>query len=400
MASLPKSLNFALSRFQSCSRDFIRITPNKTTYVDGETISFRLPQSGVIDLQSLAVMMNLTFRSGGTGGTFSFYGGQLIRRLEVLAGGASIGLAGCSDYGLAYMIRRRLMEPTYLNSISGSNNVYEIPSVTISSTAGANAPAVDCMIADFLGIAGGERGCRFLVLDAFPEIEIRVTLDVANRVPLPTAATFLQVNEVYMILSRYTFEDKLLHNLLASRLSQGPLEIPFTNVTTFQGPSGTGSISYPFSIAAQSIDYVAAAFRSATVTGATYYDLQAGGSGSTVQLTVNATPLSNWPLALRDAWWTTLEALDGHGLNVMVDPQVVSQTVWQNSRFTLLHRFCMPAADALEARHSLTGLSTYGSTVPFTFEGRSITNTVVPLIVVFHTSTLELSQGKLVNVIN
>lgn len=396
--SLPKSLNMALSRFDKSSRQLCRLVPtNQTSFGPTDTTIFRLPTSGVLDLHSLSLIAQLTF-TGTTGAAvvatgLQFTPGQLIRRLDILIGGVQVWGASCSDFSTAYLARRLLAEPGYVKNSSGKAFEW----VTAGSPAAGASVSVPAMMADLPGL--GSKNMRYLPLAAVGEVEIRVTWDVNNRMYLPTATTCTAIVP-QLNYTMKTFEGNLYDQMIASRLQQGPLEVAFENWTYFQGVNFTTGTSMPISIATQSLDYLVVTQKEASITNTNYHDMKRAGASSTYQITVNGTPVSNVPLADTEVYWATLEALDGLGNNPLVDPAWASATEFLTKSFLYVHRFAFETAGD-EGRHLISGLNSYGQTVPLVYQVAGASgSSYTPVAIAFHTSTLEIQPGRLINVVN
>lgn len=396
--SLPRVLNLSLNRYDKASRSIEKGSPiNKSTFADGETVLFKLPTSGVIDLHSLVLQCGTVFTGGATAAatnTISYTLGQMLRRFDIFIGGVQVWGASCSDFSTAYLTRRALAEPGYMKT--SSNALYDLISTT--SPAANSTKTVQAIMADTPGL--GSKNLRFLPMSAMGEVELRFTFDASNRMTLPTAVTVTSHTPV-LYYSKVAFEGGMYDQLVAARLQQGPLEIAVEAWGTYLGQSYTTNGSLPMQIATQSLDYLIMGSKNGTLTNANYNDLVQPGTGS-YQLFTNGTPVSNFPLSqAHEVWYATLEALDAHSGNISVDPNILTIGEFTGQKYIYMHRFRFPSTDSDEARHSISGLNSYGQAVPLELQIRGASGgPYQPWAVALYTSTIELSPGRMVAVIN
>lgn len=417
MSVLPKALSYALSRFETGSKDLLKIVPlQKTQFGNSETILFRLPTSGVVDLYSLCLIAGVTF--GGTAvtgdtGNNNICLGDFFSKVEVRVNGATVWGASCTDFAQAYRIKRQLAEPGYVNA--SSNRLFDMPLLSSIVPSQANF----LMMSDFPWTPQ----CRYLPLAALGEVEIALTINTQS-VPLTGAGTgALTLSgtfmEPYILIPRVSIPGEASPDQLVARyMSMGrPLELAYQNWTTTTGNSIVADGIFPISVACQSLDYLTVGFKASGQTGVTYANSLAPISStantfstyaaSTVQLSINGVPTSSSPLSFIDAWYKMLESLDGLTTNLLVDPQVSAITgtatgvpSWLSRRYLYVERFTMPV-EGDENRHLVSGLSTYGAQLPMQVTVRGATgNTYIPFACMYHTSTLEISPGRMTNFVN
>ena len=408
MSALPKALNFGLARFEAGAKDLIKITPlQKLVFGDSETLVFRLPTSGTLDTASLSMIAKVnvagTIAAAGNDSLNNIMLGDFFSRFEVLAGGQSIFGSSCSDFAQAYRMRRQIAEPQYVNG--SSNRLFDAPLLT-SVTA-----TTYLMMNDI----PWNFQCRYVPTAAFPELELRFTTRFSS-VPLPTGATGVTSIEPYLLVPRVSIPGEAsVENLVARRLAMGsPLELAYENWSFFTGQPFSADGTFNISIACQSLNHLAVGFKLAGQTGVTYANSAAPTTtgqevNGSVQMLINGVPTSSWPLNYIDAWWKLLEALDGHSTNLAVDPQVSAITAvvtgspsWLTRRYMFLERFSMPTYGD-ENGHLISGLNTYNQQLPIQVVVRGGGGTAVtytPMAFAMHTSTLELSPGRVFTVMN
>ena len=394
--SLPKSLNMSLSRFDKTSKEIIRITSDKTTYLTNETTTYRFPSAGVLDMESLALFatLNLTANGSPTAAAFTFELGKLIRRMELIINGQVVWGDSLTDFGLAYAIKKRLAQPDYSLESSTSSSLYDVVRATSPGTANATVgyPAFIKDMPRFF------TNMRYVPLSAFGSVELRVTWDLSRfAVPATVVAASAAIASTHLLCARVNFAENMLDQLVASRISQAPLELASEAWTTMNGNAvSAGSISFPFTLNSQSIDYICSFLRPTTAAGATYYDTDSGGADATWQLLIGGVPQSSHRLTVPEVYYATvIDAMDGGG-NILVSPQLGSTVSdWQNKNFVYAHRLKFLGADGYENDRLVSGMSSYGQNVPMAVEATISDNNQVPHVVIIHTRTFELSGGSM-----
>jgi hypothetical protein len=417
--SLPRSLIYAVNRFQTAQRETVRLFPlQKRDFSENEVISFRFPASGVLDLQSLA--MHFVYFIEGTGTTAGDldvatpeYLSQLIRRVDVSINGVQVGLNALTDYGLAYLTKYKYADTgdraTFKGLLEGN--------LSCRIVSGGNNATVfrNGMIADWLGFLSGSH-VRYLPLAALGELQIDITLhprrrwvasDTSDANYAKISAT-QQLRNVRMLYTKVHFEDNLLDNMVAARLARGSMQIPFENWAQWEGNAFSGTTSFNFQVATQSLDHLFGALRpdNYSTTAANNVRLASGGETSTFQFSVNANPVSSWPLAVPEVFWATADALEGNN-NALYAPSIATYADFRDRYFAYIHSFAFPL-DADESKSMITGLSTYGQTVPLTFEvsgtstvslGGGNVSSYRPFVTGRMTSLCELNAGRMITYI-
>ena len=179
MSGIPRILQQQIVRFQNATRRKMVIFPQsrKDTY-GGDTIIFKFPSSGVIDLHSLALFFQFNTAStaaaaSGTSVQLPEYLQMMFRRVSVTCNGTELGLSALQDYGMGYLIRSRLgdslLRKTFIQNNFGA-------SVTLTTASPSTALFSNCYIDDWVGLLNGG-SLRYLPLDCLPgPLEISITL--------------------------------------------------------------------------------------------------------------------------------------------------------------------------------------------------------------------------------
>lgn len=387
--SLPRCLNMSLSKFvDKQSSEIVRVYPNsKRSFANGETITFSLPASGVVDLYSITYWFELmaTASATATATAVGFNSSWLFSKVEIRQqNGGTLWGNLCQSFSEAFTILRRLTVGEYTLATS---TLYEDTSLTTPATAGANnATRTWCALNDLMPMIF--KNCRFLPMAAVGAIDIVFTLDIHNRLNVPTNITY-SINDCYISMKKVNFQDSLLDTLVAAKLQQGPIELAITNFADSKGPAAAGTISYPFSFSSGSIDLVCCTVKPSTATSATYHVYPCP-TNVQAQLLVNGTP-TGYPMGSNDVYYSVMNAIDAN-FNLLADPS------WSTtSAFTFAHNFSLPSS---RDENLVSGMNTYGSPAQFTMLWTTTDATqYIPYYVVYCTSILELSGGRQVRVL-
>lgn len=240
--SVPKNMQYILRSLGQFQTQRVQLSNTSANDVSsGGVVSVRLPTTGMLDLHSLAFYFKATAtatnapcanNNDGTVGCaigFPRYTSSLIRRLEVLVGGAQAD--NINDYNRLFHALLAVhggSQFQYNQSPAGWANL-ETPA-TKDQLSPANLPGV---IDHFLGFLGGSP--RIIDASLFPPIEIRLTLaegtvlvntsaDSAG-LRVPTNPTFT-LKEMHWSIQSYRFSDDMIQSIFYNQLAQG-LTLPY-----------------------------------------------------------------------------------------------------------------------------------------------------------------------------
>lgn len=387
---IPRCLSMALGVFQGASKSTMRILPEKTTYVDGETAVFSIPQ-GTFDgwNASLGMNFNITTAAVNVTASLPFGAAAVIKRMELTSGSGTIyGSGAANDWSTAWVYRHALAQPGY--QAASSRKAYEYPSVQYAAIGTYTLPAI---IPEVHALCF--KNLRMLPTSAFPgQLQLKLTLDMASRIAPTANLTFNSLTPV-LYMQKYNFPQSLSPEMVLERaLESGVFQIAQEQFIVQQSSSQTsGTVN--FSLATNSLDYLMYIFKSPSITNANFFFSQYP-TGATLNFDVNSVPTSNWSIQnTAEAYMYTLQNLDG-GWNIAVDPQMsiadYTGTIASNSKFIIVERFCLPKNSIEDA--SVSGLSTLGSTIPMHMNVQGSTSLLTPVGIAVVTSLIQLAAGR------
>lgn len=394
--AIPPCLRMALSSWGGSSKTTLRILPEKTLYNDGETIVFHFPSSGVYDFANATLGMGINLTTNSTTITVSLPQGAAacIKRMELSAGGQTLyGGSSGQDWSTAWVYRHLLAQPGYQKS--SSRAAYEYPSVTYPT---AGPYQLQALIPEVHALAF--KNLRFAPVGAFPQdMQLRLTLDIVNRLPPTSNVTYNSVSPV-LYLQKWVFPEAFNPELVLARaLETSVFSVALEQFIVNQSPAQTsGLVSFP--VATNSLDYLLALFKASTITPTNFFDSQYP-TGATLAYDVNMVSTANWAInGPAESYMYTMQALDG-GWNIGVDPQLSAASynaaAGSGGRFCLLERFCLPKSTWEDA--SVSGLSTVGSTVPLHLNVQGSSASLTPVMIAIVTSLVQIARGRQVSVL-
>lgn len=403
--SLPQSLGVSLKKWQAGAFTSVRVTGDRTSYAPADTIIFDLPRSGVIDLQSLAVLGSINITATGTIKTLPFHSG-IFRRVSLNVGGAIVSLSQLGDYGFAF-----LMNKVYAGN--KPNNDFLQTSMMEGNVSLSTGVATDVVLASsFLGFLSGQH-CRYIPMSVLPPCQLVIDLHVGSRWATYTALTSAALTNVRLLFNRMDVMDDMISQLWADRINKAPIQIPFQNISYQEGATvaSAGAATWTGYVNSQSVDYIVLTNRpsgySTAVTVDSYQANNGGDSTTLLQANWNGVPLSSWQLNINDALWQTQAALDGAGNSLFspdytVDGAAPSGTItdYRDKFFALFYRM-KASTDEVDGKGWMTGTNTYGQSIPVDHIIASGSATSrKPVMLIYSTGVCEIGQGKQVVVSN
>ncbi len=401
--SIPVSLGINLKTFQQHTCQYRRLFPDRTNGIlPGSTSVFKLPSTGVIDLNSISLAYQFSVTNNGAATLSNIQSPQwnigMIRRLDVICGGASLGLSGLNDVGFAatQIFNHALTaESTSYRQSTGLEGLVGVPNVAANTT-----ESVPCTIKELIGFLGAGDGLRYLPLSLLPAIEIHITWHAVpmwtNGADLTASTIVSQINNLRLLYNAMEFEDNLVDSLWNARVMKSPLRLPVQNMLYFESPAFTTAQNLVATVSSGSVDYIIMGCRPdgyATTLGQTRYST-AGGSSSTFLLTVGGQPQTGWNVNAHEILSITENSLE-RSKNPYYAPSIGDYAVYLASRFAYIHRFAFPTDPVQDGVAWQTGLNSYGQVLPFEcdFAGGDTTNKRLYMLFVL-TSVLELSPGR------
>jgi len=299
----PRNVEYYISRISGYSKNTIRLQPvaQKTVFLAGDVIVFRLPTNAIIDLHTLTLALDLAVNS--TGAPIGApndegpskpprYSECLFRRVDVTAGGVQVGLGSLTDYGSLFsflamntLSKGKHDEMSVLELGGGSGPLAtrynSVANYNVSGSADASGTAttigpqvwplgdpntiaaqrwqrVQCSM--WLGVLGGQY-MRFLDTNLMPDVEIRLTVArdtvcLVTPAVLPNAVT-LNIANPNMTMETISFGDNTYEQMVEARLSTGePIVVPFINWASFETSAPVTNSTAPAAGIANRWDYI------------------------------------------------------------------------------------------------------------------------------------------------
>jgi hypothetical protein len=201
--------------------------------------------------------------------------------------------------------------------------------------------------------------------------------------------------------------DGVYYNMVAQRLAQAPLEIPFDNYQTVVGTLAAPTQSTMWSTSSDCLEAIIATFKSATPSSHTAnattlqseYFTRPGTNVTTSQFKVNGIPYPSIPClnAIGDVFVDTAHSLGASQDAVgATDAGMSTLANWTNNYWVHAHSFTYPDS---EDSHRLCGLSGRGNQLQGSFETVGAGGNIQPLLWLKCKSVLRIGAGKFVEVI-
>lgn len=277
----PKALSYSIKQMaDNMSRIGVKLTPDRTTGIaPNDTITFKLPNSSLVDMRSLNFFYK--FSTSSTTGTFIHprYSSTLIERVSVIINGQTISITPA----YAYLYNTLMdLEGSSFDQLS-KRNVCEFfdPSIRVTTsdptssadvslqsanwiTSGTSAPnKIDGAITHWLGFLGS---CQPGVIDTSSLGDVYIQIQFSTAYVLPStinasaqtlAGASFTLDDVYATCDVISFSSDTYYNALASKLgSGGGLNIGFYEYLNARFASITKSsgVNVTWNISANSLD--------------------------------------------------------------------------------------------------------------------------------------------------
>ncbi len=293
----PRNVEYYISRISGYAKNTIRLQPvaQKTEFLSGDVIVFRLPTNAIIDLHTLTLAFDLgivTTQSVSDAASEGFakpprYSEALFRRVDVTAGGVQVGLGSLTDYGSAFSflgmntLSKEKHDELNVLELGGGGRFIANKNDTISNynvigsgnpltgatvgpvlfpEAGTNATVTRWQrvhTSMWLGVLGGAY-MRFLDTNLMPDVEIRLTVarDTVLITPPNTTAASIKMSGPNMTMETISFGDNTYEQMVEARLSTGePIVIPFINWASFETSATVPNAPPVTGAAALNFDY-------------------------------------------------------------------------------------------------------------------------------------------------
>jgi len=276
----PKALSYSIRQMaDNMSRIGVKMTPDRTSGVaPNDVITFKLPNSSLVDLRSL----NFFYKFTTTGGTGTFlhprYASSLIERISVIINGQTISITPA--YALLYNTLMDL-EGSSIDQLSKRNACeFFDPSVRITSAdptssadvslaggtwiaSGTTAPSnIDGAVTHFLGFLGS---CQPSIIDTSILGDVYIQIQFSGPYVLPatinaTAQTLATgsytLNDLFATADVISFTSDTYYKAIASKLGNGGINIGFYEYLNarFSSITKSSGVNVTWNLSANSLD--------------------------------------------------------------------------------------------------------------------------------------------------
>lgn len=403
--SYPRNLTYALNRLSGYSTTLVKVRANtQSSATGGDVVSFDLPANTLLDLDSLrfcatlnAVNCDIRHAEG------------LLRQVMWEAGGTLIGGHNADHLPQVFNI----LQDMYSGDKQNGREIYQ-KATAITSAPATGTVSSSIFVASPLGFSSSVKP-NFVDTSLFPgtlRMNIRLN-DVGVFVKSASLTPSYTLTDMYILIKVCDIQDGLYYNVLAERLRQGAIELPFDNIITYLAGDRTSatSASTQFSITSQSVDMLMGTVLSKAGTGtggifsqvvdadiknSIYYVRGAnGGSAPKVTWKINGVQHPSYgEMSAMDCYTETLNSLSI--LNDTVgagNPDMKTATLWEKKFFVSAYRLNHPDGDS-DSR-LVSGLNALGTNSVCSFDySQTTAGDFQPFVVVFTKAILKLGAGR------
>ena len=392
------------------------VTPNNT-------VSFNLPEGAILDLRTLQLKLTgcTTTSSTNVATTFAVFPKHietLIDQITVSVNGQVISQTPnqygqifklLADYGFG---RDKAPLKTIAQGQRMANYAGEAAEVTRANPA---APlfnvGANYVVSNWLGFLGSAAP-PVLFTGALGQVRVDIRFAPTSvlfagggAAPTPTYA----INRAYMTCRTQDL-DGLYYDLLAKRMADSPLEIPFTSYIATTGNVGSVNQTVRLNVSSGCVDMALATFlrsdytaNTAAVAGgniapnartAWYFQRGAGMTTATFatgQYSVNNTLIA-YPQPPIDIFGEVLHTLGGLD-SVGGHDQYMGDMASRLSDF-YVHPLCLNVVPTENGDRLLSGTDARGTQLQIAYTTTGTANNVIPYLIVVCKSVLKVSRGR------
>jgi hypothetical protein len=406
--SIPKAFFPVLTQFADFSRKKIRInTIGKDSATAGDLTTILLPE-GKLDLStfSLGGLCKVT----GTGALAQAPAvEQLIESIMVEVGSVQLH-PSFNMYGHVWGMLADLQGHWNKQGIRKMLNLQPTNATVVDQ----NTTPVPFQLSHFLGFLND---VKILNTDRLPPV--RITIRWASNAVLAGATSATAAT--YTLSNLYTLVDMVklspvYDELLSAKISQSPLQIPYTNYQVIPGVQGNLTNTVRWSSTSDSLQKVYGTFIPTNyqtfqlIEPVTYLSkvFNRGStnlkSGLTSRYTINGNSFPDIPLdaALGEILQHTLEAVnENHDVTSQTHPNLDTLDKFHTNFFVHCNSFTYDSDGGMDASSRKCGLSALGQNLQGSWEtvGVNTTDTVQPIVVLETKAVLEVGPARTVRVI-
>jgi hypothetical protein len=408
MSQYPRAFSYYLSRMNNFSRQKIRVpTIANTSFQANDQIVIDLPE-GLVDISTFTLQGQLMTASGTAGGVYAPFIEGCIESVSLEIGGVQVQ-NGFTQYNDLFNIYRQnqMWDKVPLRKVLQNEQTLPVTGA-LSNYQCSNNPFA---IYTWLGFLGSVRVLDTTIL---PKCRLYIRLASNSILACHSSATdkTYKWNNVFATVDILDVSDGVMYNMVAQRLAQSPLEIPFNNVQTVTGGQGAVSSTTRWSTSTDCLEMVIGGFKgvgydSNTANSNTqlssYFNRGGSDTGTTVitssQYSVNGIRYPSIPCtnATGDVFIDTAHTL-GTSQDIVgaTDPSMSTLALWSSNYWTHGHSFTYPDA---EDAHRLVGLSGRGNSILGTFELVGSGSNILPYVFLKGKSVLRVGAGKMVETV-
>ena len=409
--SYPRNLSYMLNKLSGYSTTLVKVRANtNASATGGDVVSFDLPTNTLLDLDSIRICGTMT-----TVACDFRHTDALVRQAIWESGGALIGGHSGDNLPLVWSI----LNDAYGGDAQSRREIYQkaaalaaVPTVVGSGQFFINNP---------LGFSSSVKP-NFVDTSLFPgslRLNIRLN-DVGFMAKFASGTPSYSITDMYLLVKVASIDDGMYFQILAERLRQGSIELPFDNIITYLAGDrvAVSSANTQFSITSQSVDLLLGTVVSIAGTGtgglysqatdttignSIYFARGAAVSGATA--TDMSAPRVRWQInGVAHPSYGEMTAMDCYSesmnaLSLLNDtvgqsnPLMRTPLLWEDKFFFSAYRLNHPDGDA-DSR-TLSGLNALGTNSICQFEySQTGANSFQPFIAVFCKSVLRLGAGK------
>lgn len=403
MSAYPKALSYHISRLNAFSRQKIRLaTIANTTFQANDQLVIELPQ-GLLDLSTFTIQGGLTTANGvANQGVYAPFIEGCVESIMIEVGGVMIQ-SGFTNYNDLFNIMRQYQMADRQSFRQVLQNELAQPNPPV---AGYTQNAQPFAMWNFLGLLGSVKVLDTTIL---PPVKIYIRLAsnaILTSANVAGASVSYRWDFVRATIDVLDISDGVYYNMVAQRLAQAPLEIPFDNYQTVIGSAGATSQTTRWSTSADCLTDVIAITKLANPTpNATNNTLRLSNyfsrDGSGINTSVFSVNGILYPTIPCDNGLGEVFTHTAHTLGVSQDTvgqseaNMSSLTNWATHYWCHANSFSFP--DETDG-HRLVGLSGKGNQILGTWQTTG-TGSILPVIFLKHKSVLRIGGSKAVELV-
>jgi hypothetical protein len=408
-SSYPKALSYYISRMNNFSRNKVRLaTIANTSFTANDQIVIQLPE-GLIDLSTFTLTGRLSTADGAAHGVYAPFIEGCIDSIMIEIGGVAVQ-SGFTNYNDLFNIYRQYqMEDRKSFRRVLQNEATQPVGGTASNYTCSNVPFA---IYNWLGFLSSVKVLDTTIL---PPVKLYIRLAPNSILTVHagnTATRTYRWNDVKASVDILDISDGVYYTMIAQRLAQSPLELPFDNYQTVTGSLGAVTQTTRWSTSTDCLTDVIATVKPSyfeqaganSNTCLSHFFTRGGGTQwdtaiATSQFSVNGIRYPTIPCQNADGEVFTQTA---HTLGVsqdvlgQTDPSMSTLPLWSSNFFVHANSFTYPDA---EDAHRLVGLSGRGNQILGTFETTGTGSNVLPVVFLKSKSVLRVGAGKMVEAV-